>query len=133
MESKCLPYSVFEEIYRKQLANDHYECIVCEMDSEVIAMINLRYEEQLHHAGCIAEIMEFVVKAGYRNKGHGKDLFCYACHRAEEWGCIQMEVACNQLRKDTHRFYLREGLKNYHYKFSKGLAGLDFNENTLGR
>ena len=86
-----------------------------------------------HHAGRIAEIMEFVVKAGYRDKGYGKDLFSYACQRAEARGCIQIEVACNQLRKDTHRFYLREGMKNYHFKFSKGLAGLDYSENVLGR
>ena len=33
----------------------------------------------------------------------------------------------------TWYFYLREGMKNYHFKFSKGLAGLDFDENALGR
>ena len=133
MEAKTLPYDAFDAIYRKQLSDDRYECILCEQDTNVIAMINLRYEDQLHHAGCIAEIMEFVVKAGYRDKGYGKDLFRHACRCAEERGCIQIEVACNQLRKDTHRFYLREGMKNYHFKFSKGLAGLDFDENALGR
>ena len=133
MEAKALPYDTFETIYRKQLSDDHYECIVCEQNTGVIAMVNLRYEDQLHHAGRIAEIMEFVVKAGYRDKGYGKDLFSYACQRAEARGCIQIEVACYQLRKDTHRFYLREGMKNYHFKFSKGLVGLDFSENVLGR
>ena len=79
MEAKTLPYDAFDAIYRKQLSDDRYECILCEQDTNVIAMINLRYEDQLHHAGCIAEIMEFVVKAGYRDKGYGKDLFRHAC------------------------------------------------------
>ena len=39
---------------------------------------------------------------------------------------------CNQLRKDTHRFYQREGMNNYHFKFSKGLGGKTVGENVLG-
>lgn len=86
-------------------------------------MLNLRFEYQLHHAACIAEIMELVVAAQCRNKGIGKLMLNEACRIAKENGCIQIEVACNQLRKDTHRFYAREGMKNYHYKFSKPLVG----------
>lgn len=48
-------------------------------------------------------------------------------------GCIQIEVACNQLRKDTHRFYLREGMHNFHYKFSLNLTGNDTAENAIGK
>ena len=47
-------------------------------------------------------------------------------------GCVQIELACNTLRTDAHRFYEREGFKRYHYKFSKPLAGSD-NGNALGR
>ena len=86
-------------------------------------MLNLRFEYQLHHAARIAEIMELVVAAQCRNKGAGKLMLNEACRIAKENGCIQIEVACNQLRKDTHRFYEREGMKNYHYKFSKPLVG----------
>ena len=133
MEAKLLPYHAFADIFQKQLEDPDYECIVCEEDRDVIAVINLRYEEQLHHAARIAEIMEFVVKAEYRGKGLGKDLLAYAEKCAKEKGCAQIEVACNQLRKDTHRFYSREGMKNYHFKFSKNLTGADEGENKLGR
>ena len=133
MEANLLPYRAFADIFRKQLDDPNYECIVCEEDRNVIAVLNLRYEEQLHHTARIAEIMEFVVKAGYRNRGIGKDLLAYAAGRAKENGCIQIEVACNQLRKDTHRFYSREGMKKYHFKFSKDLTGADEGENKLGR
>ena len=52
---------------------------------------------------------------------------------AKENGCIQIEVACNQLRIDTHRFYDREDMNNFHYKFSKPLEGETYVDNKLGR
>lgn len=96
-------------------------------------MLNLRFEEQLHHADWIAEIMEFVVDPSCRSKGIGAGMFEEVCRIARERDCSQIEVACNQLRTDTHRFYLRHGMKNYHYKFSLLLDGEDPGENALGR
>ena len=55
----------------------------------------------------------------------------FACQIAKDFGCMQIEVACNQLRKDTHRFYLREGMHNFHFKFSKSLNGNDTEENSF--
>ena len=133
MEAKTLSYDVFKLIYQKQAEDARYECIICEEAQEIVGFINLRYEEQLHHAGMIAEIMEFVIDSGYRSKGYGSKILGYACRRAREKGCIQIEAACNQLRKDTHRFYLREGMKNYHFKFSMGLTGVEPEGNVLGR
>ena len=105
-------------------------------DPHVRGMMNLRFEYQLHHAARIAEIMEFVVTPQCRNKGLGKLILNEACEIAKDHDCIQIEVACNQLRKDTHRFYEREGMKNYHYKFSRSLVGVPGEPdegNRLGR
>lgn len=134
MEGKQLPYDLFEGIYLRQLADEErFYCLICEANGMVAGMLNLRFEEQLHHAGWIAEIMEFVVDPSCRSKGIGADMFEEACRIARVHGCSQIEVACNQLRKDTHRFYLRQGMKNYHYKFSLLLDGEDSGENALGR
>ncbi|MBQ3567596.1 MAG: GNAT family N-acetyltransferase [Anaerotignum sp.] len=133
MENKELPYVVFEEIYRKQLQKEDMYCLIREENGKVTAMLNLRFEEQLHHSEKIAEIMEFVVDAEYRNAGAGKEVLAEAGRVALEHGCSQIEVACNQLRKDTHRFYEREGMHNFHYKFSKRLTGEDSGDNVLGR
>ena len=73
------------------------------------------------------------VSPDFRNKGIGKEMFAKACELSKDAGCIQIEVACNQLRKDTHRFYLREGMHNFHYKFSMNLLHEDDGENRLGR
>ena len=133
MEAKTLSYDDFTRIYRRQAEDARNECMICEEAQEIVGVLNLRYEEQLHHAAMITEIMEFVVDSRYRSKGYGSRMLDYACRRAGEKGCIQIEVACNQLRKDTHRFYLREGMKNYHFKFSKGLTGHEPDGNVLGR
>lgn len=133
MEQKQLPFDRFSNIYQKQLQDKRYVYLICEMEGTVIGILNLRLEEQLHHAEWIAEILEFAIDPACRGKGIGKKLFAYGCEFAKEAGCTQIEVACNQLRKATHRFYLREGMQNFHFKFSKSLIGIDFSENELGR
>lgn len=133
MEQKKLPYDRFQEIFLHQLSQPNFRCLILREEEKVLGVLNLRFEEQLHHAARVAEIMELAIDPDSRNKGLGKALFLYACDIAKNEGCIQIEVACNQLRKDTHRFYLREGMRNFHYKFSKSLTGEDTAENRLGR
>lgn len=133
IECRQLPIGRFSEIFQAQVRDSHYCCLVCEQDNHIIGTLNLRFEEQLHHSEWIAEILEFAVNSSCRNQGIGKELFANACRLAKEFGCTQIEVACNQLRTDTHRFYLREGMHNFHFKFSKVLIGDDAAENTIGR
>ena len=121
LEGRELPFEKFHEIYCEQLNSKHYYCLFGEKDNNILAILNLRFEDQLHHAERIAEIMEFVVDTSCRSQGSGRQMFEKAVQIAESYGCTQTEVACNQRRKDTHRFYLREGMDNSHYKFSKRL------------
>lgn len=133
MEQTQLPFQRFAAIYERQLKNQDYYALVREEAGKVLGVVNLRFEEQLHHAGRIAEILEFAVDPACRSQGVGKELFALACRLAKEAGCLQIEVACNQLRTNTHRFYGREGMHNFHFKFSKPLVGEDPGENALGR
>ena len=133
MEQRELPYVEFERIFMEQLEDRNYYCMVCRLEGETIAVLNLRFEKQLHHAGRLGEIMEFAVDERHRARGLGGEMFRCACALAGERGCIQLEVACNRLRRDTHRFYLREGMQNFHYKFSLPLTGEAGTENRLGR
>lgn len=133
MEHSVLPYVRFKEIFGNQLCSRNYFCLVNDQNKRLIGVLNLRFEEQLHHADSIAEIMEFAVDPAFRNKGIGKNMLEQACVIAREYGCTKIEVACNQLREDTHRFYLREGMHNYHFKFSKSLTGNNDEENAIGR
>lgn len=133
MENKELSYDKFCTIYRNQINDCHYYCLVCEHSGTVIGVLNMRFEFQLHHAEQIAEILEFAVSHICRNNGVGKEMFARSCKIAGDNGCSQIEVACNQLRKDTHRFYIREGLHNFHFKFSKRLVGDNIKQNAIGR
>lgn len=133
LENRELPYDAFDAIYHDQISDGHYYCLVCEQRGKVVGMLNMRFEEQLHHTERIAEILEFAIDESCRNMGIGKEMFEQSCQIAVDNGCSQIEVACNQLRKDTHRFYEREGMHNFHFKFSKRLANNDSPENILGR
>lgn len=133
LEQKQLPRERFSEIYRSQVEDPRYYCLVCEQDNKIIGALNLRFEEQLHHTARIAEVLEFAIDPAYRKQGVGKEMFAKACRLAEEAGCVQIELATNQLRTDAHRFYVREGMHNFHYKFSKVLVGEDLSDNAIGR
>lgn len=69
----------------------------------------------------IAEVLELAVASAHRRKEIGKELLARASQFAKETGCLQIELTCNHIRKDAHRFYLREGMRNSHFKFSKVL------------
>jgi len=123
LEGRELSFDRFFAIYQKQLKDRHYYCFVCEAEHQVIGVLNLRIEEQLHHAEWIAEILEFAIDAAYRSRGIGREMLAHAFRAAKESGCVQIELACNQLRLDAHRFYEREGMHNSHFKFSGTLTG----------
>ncbi len=83
IECKRLPFDRFYSIYQEQISNRHYYCLICEYEENVIGVLNLRFEDQLHHSECIAEIMEFAVDEAYRKQGIGKEMFTNACQLAK--------------------------------------------------
>ena len=133
MENKTLPYPDFEGIFLRQSIRKDFLCLVYIQNEEVVGCINLRMEEQLHHAGRICEIMEFVVNREQRGNGIGKCLFNAACMEAMKRQCLQIEVSCNRLRERTHRFYEAQGMHRFHYKFSLDFTRSEDHENRLGR
>lgn len=121
LEACALGYEKFKIIYENQQESSQYYCLVCEVEGTIAGVLNLRFEEQLHHAAYVAEIMEFLVLPQYRNRGIGKEMFSLAGRIGKEHGCCAMEVASGQKRTDAHRFYMREGMENSHFKFTKNL------------
>ena len=133
LECKELPYDKFSSIFNHQVQDEHYYSLLYVENDQVMAVLNLRFEKQLHHCETIAEVMEFYVEEENRSQGIGRKMFEKACELSREYGCTQIELATNQLRKDAHRFYEREGMHNFHYKFSKALTGNDLVENAIGK
>lgn len=121
LERQNFDYEAFAAIYIRQQEDERYCCLVCEADGEVVGLLNLRFEEQLHHAGRVAEVLEFVVLPAYRGRGIGREMVTAAEHLARARGCGLMEVASGRQRTAAHRFYEREGFAGSHYKFTKRL------------
>ena len=68
----------------------------------------------------------------FRGRGIGGEMFSLACKIAREHGCSQIELATNQLRHDAHRFYEKQGMKNFHFKYSMCLADRTAEGNKIG-
>ena len=117
LEETSLPRPAFDAVWEVQRAQpERYRCLVCEEDGKLLSVLNMRMEQQLHHAARIAEIMEFAVDPACRSRGIGKEMFARAA------GCVQIELATNQRRTGAHHFYAREGMRCSHYSFTLPLV-----------
>ncbi len=119
MEDYKLDYDIFKEIYKKIIDSDSYEVLVYLEGKQIVGVITLRFEWQLHHCAKIAEIMECAVKKDYRSGGRGRLLFESACKLAKNKKCAQIEVSSNYKRTRAHNFYKKVGMEDTHYKFCK--------------
>lgn len=132
MEQTILNKCKFDKIFTELIESADNYFLVYEDNKEVLGILHMRIEYQLHHCAKIAEVMELCVKEGARSKGIGRELFASACSRAKELNCLQIEVCCNRLRERAHKFYENRGMQKYHYKFTMNLLGNIFTENKLG-
>lgn len=132
MEQTVLNKCKFDKIFTELINDDDNYFLVYEENKEILGILHMRIEYQLHHSDKIAEVMELSVKEDARSKGIGYELFASACNKAKELNCLQIEVCCNRLRKRAHKFYESHGMQKFHYKFSMNLRGNIFTENKLG-
>ncbi len=112
LEDAELPRNAFERILRHQLEDDAYCCLVARDAAGQAAsgFICLRFEEQLHHAARVAQILELIVDPALRSRGTGHELLVAGRAAAQEAGCVQVELETSSWRHDAHRFYEREGM-----------------------
>jgi len=122
LENKTFNKSDFEKIYAANLRDNSIHYVVAELDNRVVGFVSLHIQKLLHHNGSSAEIQELFVNNGLRGGGIGKQLMDRARHIANDRKCKVFEVACNIKRKNSRRFYEKEGLKRTHYKFTENLG-----------
>ena len=94
---------------------------VLELDGQVIGMIGLHMQFHLHHARWIGEIQELVVMPQVRGLKVGSQLLAWAEGVAREAGAELTELSTSVKRTDAHRFYVREGYTQSHFRFTKPL------------
>lgn len=121
LEQSKFDFTRFKDEFSKQYNNENYCCLVYEFKNEIVGMINLRFEYQLHHGYKMAEILEFIIADKYRNLGFGTKLYKKACEYALNNDCIEIEVASNVVRKQAHQFYENQDMIKSHFRFNKKL------------
>ena len=99
--------------------NMHYQLAV--LDGTIIGMIGLHMQFHLHHARWIGEIQELVVMPQARSLGIGSQLLAWAEDYARH-ACAELtELSTSVKRTSAHRFYVREGYTQSHFRFTKPL------------
>ncbi len=90
-------------------------------DVEPAGFISCHAQWLLHHAALIGEIQEMIVAEKFRSKGVGKLLLAELTQLAKSEGIDQLEVTSSKKRESAHRFYMREGFMQSHFKFTKAI------------
>jgi GNAT superfamily N-acetyltransferase len=89
-------------------------------DGGVKAVAGYRISDWLA-GGRYLEIEDLVTADGERSKGYGGLLFDWISELAAREGCRQVRLVSNVRRVDAHRFYLRRGMAQEAYYFSKNV------------
>ena len=121
LEETSFPQEMFAWGFYTMLSSASHLLLVAEEEGQIVGLLHLRMEFQLHHCGTVAEIMELIVSREVRSKGIGAALLKAAREQAIQHHCIQFEVTSNQKLKQAHRFYQREGLEQTHIKMTEAL------------
>ena len=121
LEETSFPQEMFAWGFYTMLSSASHLLLVAEEEGQIVGLLHLRMEFQLHHCRTVAEIMELIVSREVRSKGIGAALLKAAREQAIQHHCIQFEVTSNQKRKQAHRFYQREGLEQTHIKMTEAL------------
>ncbi|WP_316815560.1 GNAT family N-acetyltransferase [Pedobacter nyackensis] len=100
---------------------DHLD-LVYEENGIVIGFISFHFIPQIAFDGDYAVISYLVVDDKIRSRGVGAALEAYCTALAIEKKCKRVLVRSNIIRKDAHRFYLKQGYEEYQKAFVKKLS-----------
>lgn len=116
-----LDRSAFHAGFAANLLDHNMRYQLAEQDGHIVGMIGLHMQFHLHHANWIGEIQELVVMPQARGLKVGSQLLAWAEAFARQAGAEMTELSTSVKRLDAHRFYLREGYTQSHFRFTKPL------------
>ncbi|EOY5726223.1 aminoalkylphosphonate N-acetyltransferase [Enterobacter cloacae] len=114
-------HQVFHAGYLANLQDHNMRYQLAELNGQVVGMIGLHMQFHLHHARWIGEIQELVVMPEARGLKVGSQLLAWAEDIARQAGAELTELSTSVRRLDAHRFYVREGYTQSHFRFTKPL------------
>lgn len=117
----------FAQRMLQKIAEDNGIIYVAELDSELVGVVvgtmpEQSKEDQLEHVPSkFGEVLELVVKAGYRGKGIGTMLMNKLEEYFRENNCSILGVGVLAPNKDAHRLYVKLGYKDRSFYMTKGI------------
>jgi Acetyltransferases len=118
LENELVNKETLLQVFIKNIANSDIFYYLAIDDGEIVGFASVHLQYLLHHMGKIAELQELVVSKDKQGHGIGSFLFEKVIEMAMENECLLLEVCCNQVRGLSHKFYIKQGMKNSHYKFT---------------
>ncbi len=106
------------QVQTQRLAAYQLTCLL--VDSEVVAVAGHRLSQNLAW-GKFCYVDDLVTAEQHRSKGYGKQMLDWLIEYARQQACQQIHLDSGKQRKDAHRFYEREGLRNMGHHYSLAL------------
>lgn len=123
LESTVFDYDIFEKYYFENIENKNNVYLVAtDTVKNVIGFCSCHGQLLLHHLSMVFEIQELFVAPDYRDKKVGKFLLEALEDILKHQEHELLEVTSNKKRTDAHRFYIRNGFAESHFKFTKKLS-----------
>lgn len=121
LKQASFDYPAFRAGFTANLQDARLRYQLALLDGQAVGLIGLHLQYHLHHANWIGEIQELVVMPQARGLNVGSKLLAWAEEEARQAGAEMTELSTNVKRHDAHRFYLREGYEQSHFRFTKAL------------
>jgi len=118
LEDKKLDKDSFTQIFLDNLSNKDIYHFLAHENGDTIGFASLHIQNLLHHCSKVGEIQEIVISKKHQGKGVGSMLFNKILETAKSYECPLLEVCCNRAREKSHGFYINQGMKKSHYKFT---------------
>ncbi|MGL4724299.1 MAG: aminoalkylphosphonate N-acetyltransferase [Scandinavium sp.] len=121
LKQKTHDRQAFAAGFAANLKNPNQRYQLALRNGEVVGMIGMQIMFPLNLNCWIGEIQELVILPQVRGLNIGKVLLEWAEEEAREQGASLIELSSGKVRTDAHRFYLREGYQQSHFRFKKTL------------
>ena len=117
LEDKNLDKYEFLRIYQENIADSNVHYLLAADGADIIGFASLHIQKLLHHCAKIGEIQEIIVSEKAQGSGAGTDLFNQLVKTAVSNNCLQLEVCTSKVREKAQDFYVKQGMKQSHFKF----------------
>jgi PhnO protein len=121
LKQKEYDRNTFAAGFAANLNNPNQRYQLALVNGDIVGLIGIQMMFPLNLNCWIGEIQELVVLSQHRGLNIGQKLLAWAEDEARNSGANLMELSSGKVRTDAHRFYLREGFQQSHFRFKKVL------------